>query len=42
MTVDPMNDEIFGLRELLNESIQEKNKGEEFELNLYASVRGIK
>jgi len=42
MTVDPMNDEIFGLRDLLNESIQEKDKGEEFESNLYASVRGIK
>lgn len=42
MTVDPMNDEIFAMKDLLNQAIEEKTNREEFESNLYDSVRGIK
>lgn len=42
MTVDPMNDEFFALKDLLNEAVDEKRNREEFESNLYDSVRGIK
>lgn len=42
MTVDPMNDELFAMKDCLNQAVEEKQNREEFEQNLYDSVRGIK
>ena len=42
MTVDPMNDEMFAMRDLLGQAVDEKRNREEFESNLHDSVRGIK
>jgi hypothetical protein len=42
MTLDPMNDEVFAMRDLLTQAVDERKNREEFERNLYDSVRGIK
>lgn len=42
MTVDPLNDEVFAMRDLLHQAVDERKNREEFERNLYDSVRGIK
>lgn len=42
MTLDPMNDEVFSMKDLLSQAKEEQQTRGEFEQNLYDSVRGIK
>ncbi len=42
MTIDPMNDEIFTIRDLLQAHNDDLRQRTELEYDLYESVRGVK
>lgn len=42
LTLDPMNDEVFSMKDLLSQAKEDRKTRAEFENNLYDSVRGIK
>ena len=42
LTIDPMHDEVFTMRDVRDEHYAQKQNSQEFEMNLHDSVRGIK
>jgi 5'-3' exonuclease len=42
LTLDPENDELFSMRDLLQDSSENRSNQDEFQDNMHASVRGIK
>jgi hypothetical protein len=42
LTLDPLNDEVFSMKDLLSQAKEDRKTRAEFEHNLYDSVRGIK